>query len=153
MTRGLYDRSLSELQQELLKMASMVEEAINLAVEALVKQNLALAQQIIDRDDLIDELTLKIEEGCIRLIALQQPLASDLRVITTVLKTTTDLERIADHATNIAEIIRRIGKKPFIKPLNDIPRMAALAETMIRNGLKAFVDRDVALAKATCLSD
>jgi phosphate transport system protein len=153
MTRGLFDQSLSELQQELVKMGSMVEEAIHLAVESLIKQNLVLAQQIIDGDDLIDDLTLKIEEGCIRLIALQQPLASDLRVITTVLKTTTDLERIADHATNIAEIVQRIGKEPFIKPLNDIPQMAGLVEGMIRNSLKAFVDRDVASAKTTCLQD
>jgi phosphate transport system protein len=153
MTRGLFDRSLSELQQELLKMGSMIEEAIHLAVESLIKQNLVLAQQIIDGDDLIDDLTLKIEEGCIRLIALQQPLASDLRVITTVLKTATDLERIADHATNIAEITQRIGQEPFIKPLNDIPRMASLVEGMMRNSLKAFVDRDVALAKTTCLQD
>ncbi|MGD9155653.1 MAG: phosphate signaling complex protein PhoU [Bacillota bacterium] len=153
MTRGLFDHSLSELQQELLKMGSMIEEAIHLAVESLAKQNLALAQQIIDGDDQIDELTLKIEEDCIRLIALQQPLALDLRVITTVLKTATDLERIADHATNIAEITQRIGKEPLIKPLDDVPRMAVLVETMIRNSLKAFVDRDVAFAKATCLAD
>jgi phosphate transport system protein len=153
MTRGLFDRSLSELQQELVRMGSMVEEAIHLAVESLVKQNLILAQQIIDGDDQIDTLTLKIEEGCIRLIALQQPLASDLRVITTVLKTATDLERIADHATNIAEITQRIGKEPLIKPLNDIPRMASLVEEMIRNSLKAFVERDVVFAKTTCLQD
>jgi phosphate transport system protein len=153
MTRGAFDKSLSELQQELLTMGSMVEEAIHLAVESLTKQNPGLARQIIDGDDRIDNLTLKIEEDCIRLIALQQPLALDLRVITTVLKTTTDLERIADHAVNIAEITERIGTEAFIKPLTDIPKMAALAEEMIRNSLKAFVDRDVDFAKATCLQD
>lgn len=153
MTREGLDKSLSDLQQELLRMGSMVEEAIHLAVESLAKQDLALAQKIIDGDDLIDELSLKIEEDCIRLIALQQPIARDLRVITTVLKTVTDLERVADHATNIAEITQRIGTDPLIKPLIDIPRMAKMVEAMVRNSLKAFVDRDVEFAKANCLRD
>lgn len=134
-------------------MGSMVEEAIHLAVESLARQNLELAQEIIDGDDRIDDLSRKIEEDCIRLIALQQPIARDLRVITTVLKMVTDLERIADHATNIAEITQRIGKTPLIKPLIDIPRMAGMAEAMVRDSLKAFVDRDLEFAKATCLRD
>ncbi|HYH04769.1 MAG TPA: phosphate signaling complex protein PhoU, partial [Bacillota bacterium] len=95
----------------------------------------------------------KIEEDCIRLIALQQPLARDLRVVTTVLRTSADLERIADHATNIAEITERIGSEQLIKPLYDIPKMAELAEGMVRSSLQAFVDRDVTAAKATCLRD
>ena len=153
MTREGLDKSLSELQQEILRMGSMVEEAIHLAVESLARQDLKLAQQIIDGDDQIDDLSLKVEEDCIRLIALQQPIAKDLRVITTVLKTVTDLERIADHATNIAEITQRIGKTPLIKPLIDIPKMANAVEKMVRNSLKAFVDRDINLAKANCLND
>jgi phosphate transport system protein len=153
MTREGLDKSLSDLQQELLRMGSMVEESIHLAVESLAKQDLILAQRIIDGDDLIDQLALKIEEDCIRLIALQQPIARDLRVITTVLKTVTDLERVADHATNIAEITQRIGTEPLIKPLIDIPRMAKMVEAMVQDSLKAFVDRDVELAKNTCLKD
>lgn len=153
MTREGLDKSLSDLQQEMLRMGSMVEEAIHLAVESLARQDLELARQIIDGDDLIDDLSLKIEEDCIRLIALQQPIAKDLRVITTVLKTVTDLERIADHATNIAEITQRIGKAPLIKQLIDLPKMANQVEKMVRNSLKAFVDRDINLAKANCLSD
>ncbi len=153
MTREGFDKALSELQQEMLRMGSMVEEAIHLSADALGKQDLSLAQKIIDGDDLIDALSQKIEDDCIRLIALQQPLARDLRVVTTVLKTVTDLERIADHATNIAEITQRIGGEPLIKPLIDIPKMAAMAEAMVRDSLKAFVDRDVAAAKDTCLRD
>ncbi len=153
MTREGLDKSLSELQQELLLMGSMVEESIHMAVESLAKQDLGVAQKIIDGDDLIDDLSRKIEEDCIRLIALQQPIARDLRVITTVLKTVTDLERIADHATNIAEITQRIGNTPLIKPLIDIPRMARMAEAMVKDSLKAFIDRDVDFAKATCLRD
>lgn len=153
MTREGLDKSLSDLQQELLQMGSMVEDSIHLAVEALAKQDLVLAQKIIDGDDAIDDLSLKIEEDCIRLIALQQPIARDLRVITSVLKTVTDLERIADHGTNIAEIVQRIGTGPLIKPLENIPQMADLVESMVRDSLKAFVDRDVAFAKKTCLRD
>ncbi len=153
MTREGFDKALSQLQQEMLRMGSMVEEAIHLAVQALSGQDLKLAQKIIDGDDLIDDLSNKIEDDCIRLIALQQPLARDLRVITTVLKTVTDLERIADHATNIAEIVQRIGNARLIKPLVDIPKMAVMAEGMIRDSLKSFVDRDVDFAKKTCLKD
>ena len=153
MTREGLDKSLSDLQQELLQMGSMVEDSIHLAVGALAKQDLVLAQKIIDGDDAIDDLSLKIEEDCIRLIALQQPIARDLRVITSVLKTVTDLERIADHGTNIAEIVQRIGTGPLIKPLENIPQMADLVESMVRDSLKAFVDRDVAFAKKTCLRD
>ncbi|HBF38837.1 MAG TPA: phosphate transport system regulatory protein PhoU [Firmicutes bacterium] len=153
MTREGLDKSLSDLQQELLQMGSMVEETIHLAVESLTKQNMSLARKIIDGDDVIDDLSLKIEEDCIRLIALQQPIARDLRVITTVLKTVTDLERIADHGTNIAEIVQRIGTGPLIKPLDNIPIMAELVESMVRDSLKAFVDRDVEFAKKTCLRD
>ena len=153
MTREGLDRSLRDLQQGLLRMGSMVEEAIHLAVESLAKQDLQLAQRIIDGDDAIDTLSLAIEEDCIRLIALQQPIAKDMRVITTGLKTVTDLERIADHATNIAEITQRIGTAELIKPLIDIPEMARLVEAMVHDSLKAFVDRDVDLAKATCLKD
>ncbi len=153
MTRELFDKALSDLQQELLKMGSMVEETIFLAVDSLAKQDLEQAQKIIDGDDPIDDLSHKIEDDCIRLIALQQPIAKDLRVITTALKTASDLERIADHATNIAEINLRIGKEKLIKPLVDIPKMTRMVETMIRNSLKAFVDRDVDLAKETCRND
>lgn len=153
MTRDGFDKSLNELQQEMLRMGSMVEEAIRLAVQALSTQDSALAEKIVDGDDVIDDLSNQIEDDCIRLIALQQPLARDLRVITTVLKTVTDLERIADHATNIAEIVQRIGKAKLIKPLVDIPKMAGMVQSMVRDSLKAFVDRDVEFAKATCSKD
>lgn len=153
MTREGFDKSLSVLQQQMIRMGSMVEEAIHLSVQALSKQDLKLADKIIDGDDLIDDLSNQIEDECIRLIALQQPLARDLRVITTVLKTVTDLERIADHATNIAEIAQRIGGGSLIKPLIDIPKMAGMVGSMVRDSLKAFVNRDVDLAKKTCLRD
>ena len=153
MTRENFDKSLNELQQELLQMGSMVEEAIHFGVESLARQDLVLARKVINGDDTIDELSRRIEDDCIRLIALQQPIAKDLRVISTVLETVTDLERIADEGTNIAEIALKIGKEPLIKPLIDIPKMAQLTEAMVRDSLRAFVDRDIELAKNTCLSD
>jgi phosphate transport system protein len=153
MPREILDKMLGDLQHELIRMGSMAEEAIHLAVDSLAEQDLNVAKRIVAGDDIIDTLALTIEEECIRLIALQQPIARDLRVITTVLKTITDLERIADHAVNIAEITLRIGADKLIKPLVDIPRMARMAEEMLRDSLKAFVDRDIKLARENCLKD
>lgn len=153
MTRTHFDHELKILEEELLRMGSKVTEVLHLAVESLARQDLELARKIIDGDDIIDDMDTKLEEDCIRLIALQQPLAKDLRIISTVLKTATDLERIADHATNIAEITLRIGNEPLIKPLIDIPAMAVAVEEMIHSSLEAFVNRDVEKARNTCLQD
>lgn len=153
MTRSYFDHALERLEQGLLRMGGRVVESIHQAIESLATQDLDLAQRIIDGDDIIDQMAKDVEEECIRLIALQQPIATDLRIVTTVLKTATDLERIADHATNIAEIALRIGKQPLIKPLNIIPTMAMSAETMVHSALESLVDRDIEKAKATCLSD
>ena len=153
MTRARLNAALDELQEELLRMGSMVEEAIARSVDSLARQDLSLAQLVIDGDDQIDALNLKIEEDCIYLIALQQPLAKDLREITSILKIVTDLERIADHASNIAKITIRIGNEPLIKPLVDLPKMAELAQQMVRNSLRSLVERDRELAKENCLRD
>ncbi len=153
MARMAFDRELNDLQREILRMGSMVEEAIHLAVKSLAERNVELANQIFDNDDRIDRLEDEIEERCLKLIALQQPLASDLRIIDTVLKIVTDLERMADEATNICEITRRIAHEPLLKPLVDIPRMADMAQQMAKDSLDAFVNRDVELAKRTCEAD
>lgn len=134
-------------------MGSMVEAAIHQSIRSLRDQDLELARAVIDSDDRLDDLEMKIEEDCLHLIALQQPLASDLRVISTILKTVTDLERMADYATNIAERTLWIGSRPLIKPLIDIPRMAETAQRMVRESLDAFVKRDVELAIKVCLDD
>ena len=153
MTRARLNAALDELQAELLQMGGMVEAAIAGSVDSLARQDLSLAQLIIDGDDQIDALNLKIEEDCIYLIALQQPLAKDLREITSILKIVTDLERIADHASNIAKITLRIGNEPLIRPLVDLPKMAELAQQMVRNSLRSLVERDRELAKENCLQD
>jgi phosphate transport system protein len=134
---------LEELQQEVLKMGIMVEQTIFDAVKSLKERNESLAQQVIDNDDAIDGLQIEIEDFCLRLLALQQPMASDLRVISTAMKIVNDMERMADHATDIAKVTIRISGQPLIKPLIDIPRMAEIAQRMLREALDAYVRRDV----------
>ena len=111
------------------------------------------ARNILAQDDSIDEMEKELEERCVKLIALQQPLASDLRTIHTILKVVTDLERIGDQAINIAELTLRLAGQPLIKPLVDIPTMAEMAGEMLHQALRSFVDRDTALAREVCLAD
>jgi len=123
-------------------MGTMVEQAIFNAVKSLKARDESLAQQVIDGDDTIDDFQVRIEDDCIRLLALQQPMASDLRVISAVLKIANDLERIADHATDVSKVTIRISGQPLIKPLIDIPRMAEITQKMLRISLDAFIRRD-----------
>jgi phosphate transport system protein len=127
-------------------MGLMVEEAIRDAVESLKSRDEELARQVIEGDDKIDELETQIEQKCLRLLALQQPMAVDLRMIGTALKIITDLERMADHAVDIAKVTIRIGNEPLIKPLIDIPRMAEITQRMVRECLDSFIRRDTTLA-------
>ena len=126
MTRINYQKALDELEKEILKMGSLVEEQINLSVVSLVKQDMELAQKVVDRDDVIDDMELEIEEKILKLIATQQPMAKDLRRISAGFKIITDLERIGDNAVDIAKTCLRIGNEPLVKPLIDIPRMAEI---------------------------
>ncbi len=147
MSREAYQRQLQSLQEGLLTMGSLVERNIRGAVDSLRTQDLEKASEVVDQDDVVDQMQTSMEEECMRLIALQQPVAGDLRTIGAVLMITDDLERIADQATNIAEVTLRIGDQSLIKPLVDIPRMGDLAMAMLRDALNAFVRRDIALAK------
>lgn len=152
-TRKEFHQSLQELQKDILKMGTLVEEAIHQAVKALAEMDTALAEKTVMQDDMIDEMTLQVEDRCLRLIALQQPLAGDLRMIGTTLKIVTDLERIADHATDIAKTVLRIAGEKLVKPLDDIPRMAELARAMVREALTAYVERDVERAQKLAAKD
>lgn len=146
-TRQTFDQHLSDLQQELLKMASLVEEAIFKAVQSLAKQDVDLARQVLNGDDLIDQMEIDIEDRCMKLIALQQPIARDLRIISTAIRIVADLERMADHACDIAKTTIRLDGQPLIKPLVDIPRMATLTQKMLKDSIDAYVHLDVALAE------
>ncbi len=146
--RSHFDKELSMLYDRLKEMGYMVEEAIDNAIKSLAKQDIDMAKRVIAKDDLIDDMELEIEDRCIKLIATQHPLAGDLREIFTSLKIITDLERMADHAVDIAKVTLRLEGQKYIKPLIDIPRMSQLAREMVRDCLKAYMNKDVDLAYA-----
>ncbi|MCX7745631.1 MAG: phosphate signaling complex protein PhoU [Clostridia bacterium] len=153
VTRHYFDRELEELHLDLIKMGSLVEESIENAIHALKKQDIALARKLFINDDIIDDMESKIERKCMNLIARQQPLAKDLRTISTALKIITDMERIADHSADIAEITIRMANEKYIKPLIDIPKMAELAKQMVNKSIDAYVKQDISLAQEVCNSD
>ncbi|WP_282936896.1 phosphate signaling complex protein PhoU [Paenibacillus sp. RC67] len=152
-TRTSFHQNVDELQQSLLKMGSLVEESISNAVDALAKLDEKLAKKIVVEDDIIDGMMLEIEERCLRLIALQQPMASDLRIIGTALKIATDLERISDHAVDIAKIAIRLSGEELIKPLEDIPHMAVLVRDMLHESLLSYTERNIHRAAALAEKD
>lgn len=153
MARIGFDFALEELHNDLLRMGSIVEKQIHQCIEALVKQDEALAEQIIKNDDLVDKLQREIEDKCIKLIAKEQPLAIDLRTIVTTTKLVTDLERMADYAVDIAKITIRLKNEKYVKELIDIPKMADIIKVMIRKSLDAHVAGDVEGAYAACKMD
>lgn len=151
--RGVFDQKLIELRDNILWMGQLVDAAIERSLRALQAQDHTLARQIIADDTAINDLRFTVEEECLTLIATQQPAASDLRVIIAAMNIVNDLERMADHATGIAKTVLRMGDEPLLKPLIDLPRMAETARTMLRQGLDAFVARDVAAARAVADED
>jgi len=153
MTRTGFDAALENLNEDLLRMGSIVEKQIRQSVEALVNKDEELAMQIIENDDLVDNLQREIEGKCIKLIAREQPLAIDLRVIFTVSKIVTDLERMADHAANIAKAVKRLKSEVYIKELVDIPRMSSIIEKMLKLALDSFIDRNIISAAEICKLD
>ena len=153
MIRHGFDQELESLRRELLLMGEVVKQAIKNAVTALATKDMALARAVMNGDDAIDRMQVEIEDRCIALIARQQPVAKDLRILGTGLKITTDLERIGDHAFDIAKIVVQIGDEPLIKPLVDIPRMAELAQAMLQDCLQAYLNLDIHLAEKVCRDD
>jgi phosphate transport system protein len=135
----IFDDELKELRERVLKLGCMVEDAIRDSVKALVERESELAQEVIKRDHLINALDVKIDEECVRLIALRQPMAKDLRFITTAMKITTDLERMGDLAVNIAERALELNEQPQLKPFVNIPKMAEISQSMVRDVLDAYV--------------
>ena len=136
---AIFDEELRALKDRVLKIGSLIEAAIRDSVKSLVERNSELARKVIEKDRQINALDVEIDEECIRLIALRQPKARDLRFITTAMKITTDIERIGDLAENIAERAIEINEEPQLKPYIDIPRMAEIAQEMVRESLDAFV--------------
>ncbi|GAB4444803.1 MAG: phosphate signaling complex protein PhoU [Anaerolineae bacterium] len=152
-TRVAFNQALNELRDDVLRMGSMVDDAINNAVRALKESDLALAGQIIAEDEKINELRFEVEERTVKLIARQQPVAGDLRTIIAAMNIALDLERMGDHAKGIAVIVQRMGGEPPVKPLIDIPRMAVISREMLRQSLDAFVAGDTDQAQAVAQRD
>ncbi len=148
-----FDEELRRINTDLLKMATLAEEAIHKSIEALKNRDKRLAQVVVDDDRKIDELEVVIEERAIDLLALRQPMARDLRFITTGMKINAELERIADLAVNIAQRVMELADKPLLKPLIDIPKLTIVARKMVKDAIDAFVNRDESLAKKVILSD
>lgn len=153
MTRTGFDLALEGLHNDLLRMGSIVEKQIHQCMEALVKQDEILAEQIIKNDDLVDKLNREIEDKCIKLTGKEQPLARDLRTIFTTTKLVTDLERMADYAVDIAKITLRLKNEKYIKELIDIPKMAGMVNAMIKRSLDSYVAADVDAAYEACKMD
>ena len=141
-----FQEELDNLKVTILKMGSLVEEAIGQAIQALVERNSQLARRVIDNDARINALDVEVDEECIRLIALRQPTARDLRFITTAMKITTDLERMGDYAVDISERTLELNEEPQLKPYIDIPKMAEITQGMVRDVLQAFLERNTSLA-------
>ncbi len=147
------DEELGRLNTNLLKMATLAEEAIHKSIEALTKGNIDLAKNVIKDDKRIDEMEILIEEEIIDLLALFQPMAGDLRFITTGMHINADLEKIADLTVNISQRVIDLENQPLLKQLEDIPKLADQAKIMVRNAIDAFINRKEELAKEVILSD
>jgi phosphate transport system protein len=149
----VFDEELQHLKERLLRMGSLVEDAVKNSITALVERDNALAQKVIDNDRQVNTLDVEIDEESIRLIALRQPMATDLRFITMAMKITTDMERMGDLAVNIAERALELNEEPVLKPYIDIPKMREISQGMIRDALNAFVKKDKKLAMEVILRD
>jgi len=150
---AIFDEELARLNGSVLQMGSLVETAIKNSVQALVERDNELARRVIEGDHQVNTLDVEIDEASIRLIALRQPKAGDLRLITTAMKITADLERMGDLAVNIAQRAIELNKEPVLKEYIDIPRMREIAQGMTRDALDAFVKRDMKLAKDVIMRD
>jgi phosphate transport system protein len=142
-----FQEELEGLKTRLLEMAGLAEENVRLAVKGLVDRDQTLIDRVLVGDEAVNRLHIDIDSRCFTLLALFQPMAADLRTIVAAVKINTDLERVGDLAVNIAEAARRYTSHPPVKKLIDIPRMATIAQTMLRDALDAFVRRDVDLAQ------
>ena len=148
-----FDEELKDLKNDILKMGSFAEDAIYKAIEALKNRDNAMATAVIDKDVLVDKLELVVDEKCIDLIARRQPMARDLRFITTGMKINAELERITDIAVDIAQRVLELADKPHLKPLVDIPKLTAIAQGMVKTALDSFINGDIDSAKKVLLSD
>ncbi len=148
-----FDLELKELKERILHEGGLVEKAIDNAIKALIDRDSELAKKVIEKDELINDMDIEIDEFCLKLLALRQPAARDLRFITTAIKINYDLERIGDMAVNVCERVLEINEEPRLKPYIDLPKMAQTVRTMLTESLDAFVREDVSLAMKVTKDD
>jgi phosphate transport system protein len=148
-----FEQELEKLNSKLLEMSALVESAVYRSVQGVVEKNEELAQQVLRNEGRINELEMEIDELAISLLALQAPLAADLRLVTAAIKINNDLERMGDLSVSIAQSALALIKEPVIRPLIDIPFVAGLVQSMVRKALDAFVNRDADLARSVLASD
>ena len=151
--RNRFDEQLHMLGHELLEMGALIEHAIRSATDALVKQDVEAARQAVAVDREVDQTERDIESLCLKLLLQQQPVARDLRLISSALKMITDMERIGDQASDIAELVIYLSKEPYIKELTHLPQMAENAIRMVTGALDAYVRKDVVLAQEVMAMD
>ncbi len=148
-----FQDELNNLKKTLLEMASSVEEMIAKSILALKQKNMILAEEIIRSDEKVNRMEIKIDKQCLKILALYQPEAGDLRTVTMIMKINGDLERIGDHAVNISEKVIYLADKPPVKPLIDIPRMAEKSIEMLKESLDSFVNKNAERAIEVCKMD
>lgn len=153
MTRHVFEEQLDQLHRNLMAMGTLVEEAIHKAIKSLMEKDSRLAEEVIAGDSRINELEQQIEAGCFQLIALQQPVGSDLRRLGTMLKLVTDLERMGDHAVSIAKTTRRLQDESFPTEITNIQEMADHVKAMVRDGLNAYIAKDRERAEEVAARD
>ena len=147
------EEAIAELKDEMIAMGEIIKETINQSIKALKDQNLELAAEVIENDDKIDKLEMNLKEKCRELLSVSDLNDKQVRTLLVISETITDLERIGDHAENIAEMVEKIGVQPLIKPLIDIPRMKKLAIDILQNSLEVFINEDVEKAKSLARKD
>jgi phosphate transport system protein len=148
-----FDHDLQQLKEKLLTMGSLAETMIHGAVKALTDRNVGLVQDVYRHEKDVNQLQIEVDDRCLKMIALHQPTASDLRFITAAMKINADLERIADQAVNISQTTEYLLQEPQLKPLIDVPRMAEISKKMLKDALDSFVDRDENLARSVLVRD
>lgn len=153
MSQRHFDEELADLKSKLLRMAGLAEDQIDKALTALVTRDSALAREVIERDHQVNTLDVEIDEECIRLLALHQPAARDLRLVTTAMKISTELERISDLAENISERAIELNEEPQLKPYIDIPMMGKMARAMVKESIDGFVKDDSTIARKVLTND
>ena len=148
-----YEDELRLIKEKVIRLGGLVEQQIADAVKALTERDTPLAKKVIETDHVVNSLEVEIDELCLKVLALRQPAASDLRLITTAMKIITDLERVGDMAENISERVIELNEEPPLKPYTDLPRMATAAQKMLRESVDAFIDGDTKTAEKVLLDD